>query len=88
MKPPTISEEDEEEGEVTSAPPTSLAYSDPTASTEDREVADWVIGALEKRRSGQMAKKAQPALHAAPLDAVQSPEAVASDIAVAQAAAG
>lgn len=38
-------------------------------STADEEVARWVMGALERRRSGTMGKKDQPALHAAPLDA-------------------
>jgi len=39
----------------------------------DAEVADWVVGAIETRRAGKMGKKAKPALHAAPLNAVQSP---------------
>ena len=70
IKPPTISEEDEEAaeaGEVTS----TLEGIDPT--TADKEVAAWVIQAIERRRSGAMGKKVQPALHAAPLDAVTSP---------------
>ena len=37
------------------------------ATTEDREVA---IAAIERRRTGGAGKKAKPALHAAPLDAV------------------
>ncbi|KAI9791379.1 MAG: hypothetical protein M1816_003946 [Peltula sp. TS41687] len=42
-------------------------------STADEEVAKWVIDALERRRSGTMGKKDQPALHAAPLDARREP---------------
>jgi len=41
----------------------------------DREVAEWVIQALEKRRLGRLAKSEKPALHAAPLDAMVSPAA-------------
>lgn len=64
LKPPTISEEDgiaaeEGTGEATTGVPVI-----------DKEVADWVIDAMERRRSGKMGKKAKPALHAAPLDAV------------------
>lgn len=40
----------------------------------DREVAEWVIQAIEKRKQGKLAKHAKPALHAAPLDAVATPE--------------
>ena len=72
LKPPTISEEDEE--------------ADDQAATEeentgpavlDKEVAEWVVSAMERRRSGKMGKKSKPALHAAPLDAVPSPSAQA-----------
>lgn len=49
---------------------TSVATAEEGApSTADEEVAKWVMGALERRRSGTMGKKDQPALHAAPLDA-------------------
>lgn len=41
----------------------------------DREVAEWVSAQLEKKRNGLLGKKAKPALHAAPLDAVPSPRA-------------
>jgi mitogen-activated protein kinase kinase len=41
----------------------------------DKEVADWVIGAMERRRSGRMGKSTRPPLHTAPLDAVPSPAA-------------
>ena len=39
----------------------------------DQEVADWVVAAVERRRTGKMGKSAPPPLHAAPLDAVTSP---------------
>ncbi|KAL9095076.1 MAG: hypothetical protein Q9165_002679 [Trypethelium subeluteriae] len=91
LKPPTISEEDEEaaagaaEGiavsdaapgaieaaEATASIPLTAAELDPT--TADKEVADWVIAAIERRRNGTMGRSAKPALHTAPLDAVQSP---------------
>jgi mitogen-activated protein kinase kinase len=41
----------------------------------DREVAEWVVQALEKKRLGRLAKSEKPALHAAPLDAMVSPAA-------------
>jgi mitogen-activated protein kinase kinase len=40
----------------------------------DREVAEWVLGAIERRKAGKMAHAAPPALHKAPLDAVSTPE--------------
>lgn len=36
----------------------------------DKEVADWVQQALERKRSGKMGVAAKPALHAAPLDSI------------------
>lgn len=40
----------------------------------DRELADWVKSNLERRRQGKLKKSEKPALHAAPLDVVASPE--------------
>ncbi|KAK5297034.1 MAP kinase kinase Wis1 [Cryomyces antarcticus] len=68
LKPPTITEEDEETGESSME---SLEAGTPT--TADKEVAEWVKAAIERRRNGTMGKSAKPALHAAPLDAVASP---------------
>jgi mitogen-activated protein kinase kinase len=79
-KPETITEEDEEEvaaavageaedGEAAGDKGTPEAIE----AVFDKEVADWVKGAIEKRRKGQMKRVEKPALHAAPLDAVQSP---------------
>ena len=70
LKPPTITEEDEDAPSVDSEFP-SNRHSDP--SVLDLEIADWVKGAMERRRNGTMGKKSKPALHAAPLDAVSSP---------------
>ena len=67
LKPPTISEEDDENAED--------AGDDEAAAPGviDREISHWVTDAMEKKRNGTMGKKAKPALHAAPLDAVSSP---------------
>ncbi|KAL9594554.1 MAG: hypothetical protein Q9219_006968 [cf. Caloplaca sp. 3 TL-2023] len=70
LKPPTITEEDEESISAESESGRDSRF-DP--SVLDREIAEWVNGAMEKRRNGTMGKKSKPALHAAPLDAVPSP---------------
>lgn len=77
-KPDTITEEDEEEVEAAHAAVAGEAAGDqgpaePVEAVYDQEVADWVKAAIEKRRKGQMKGSEKPALHAAPLDAVQSP---------------
>lgn len=69
LKPPTISEEDEEAAENGALPDGGEVE----PLTADKEVAAWVQGALERKRSGKMGFAAKPALHAAPLDAVASP---------------
>lgn len=63
LKPPTISEEDEDDAATDEAAAPGIV---------DKEVADWVTNAIERKRNGTMGKKAKPALHAAPLDAVSS----------------
>ncbi|KAL6720430.1 MAP kinase kinase Wis1 [Lecanora helva] len=65
--PPTISEEDEEANEGTESNATIAP------GIVNEEVAHWVTDAMERKRNGTMGKKAKPALHAAPLDAVPSP---------------
>lgn len=67
LKPPTISEEDEDlvDEEVDQKAITPGAF--------DNEVAQWVSSAMERKRNGTMGKKAKPALHAVPLDAVPNP---------------
>ncbi len=67
LKPPTISEE-EEDSENEEVPQEAVA-----PGTLDKEVAGWVLSAMERKRNGTMGKKLKPALHAAPLDAVPSP---------------
>ncbi|KAB8437410.1 hypothetical protein FH972_025088 [Carpinus fangiana] len=73
LKPPTISEEDEEAAEAGAELPANAGPDlEAEATTEDKEVAEWVLAALERKRNGTMGKSAKPALHAAPLD-VTSP---------------
>jgi mitogen-activated protein kinase kinase len=85
-KPAAILEEDEEEEDQ----PAAASQADSTSSETtgesvapnlphdvvDREVAEWVWGAIEKRRQGKLGRSAKPALHAAPLDAVATPDKV------------
>ncbi|KAF2204904.1 kinase-like protein [Delitschia confertaspora ATCC 74209] len=80
VKPATITEEDEEEDAVAEAPSNidtetvGSAVLGRDAPVFDKEVADWVQDAIEKRRKGVLGKGVQkPALHAAPLDAMNSP---------------
>lgn len=77
-KPETITEEDEDEVVAATEADAGEAVGDkglpePIDAVFDQEVADWVKGAIEKRRKGTMKRAEKPALHAAPLDAVQSP---------------
>jgi mitogen-activated protein kinase kinase len=82
-KPTTISEEDEELSEDME----NLAIDGGTIpehmgkeNSYDKEVADWVKAALERKKSGKMGEAAKPALHAAPLDTISpaaSPAALA-----------
>ncbi|KAF2660036.1 polymyxin B resistance protein kinase [Lophiostoma macrostomum CBS 122681] len=80
VKPPTITEEEEEEEAAATNDPNPLGRTepekplDPNAGVYDKEVADWVKAAIEKRKNGTLGKGVQkPALHAAPLDAMSSP---------------
>ena len=67
LKPPTITEEDEDQEE------TDFGSTSATSLTADQEVAAWVVGAIERRKAGKMGKGVKPALHAAPMDALPSP---------------
>ncbi|KAK3117821.1 MAP kinase kinase Wis1 [Teratosphaeriaceae sp. CCFEE 6253] len=87
VKPATIMEEDEEAdaaaaemGEVERAQQ-SLANGGADGFV-DREVGEWVVEALDRRKRGVMGKSAKPALHAAPLDAVGSPGPAVKAVAV------
>lgn len=78
IKPETITEEDEDEVAEAEAADGGVAAGDqgpsqPSEDVVDKEVADWVKDAIDKRRRGVLGKAPKPALHAAPLDAVSSP---------------
>lgn len=78
-KPATIVEADEEAAEKAAETGQDMEVGDVPgtsgAQADDAEVAEWANGAIERRRSGGVGKKVQPALHAAPLDSVVSPAA-------------
>ncbi|KAK0609215.1 MAP kinase kinase PBS2 [Lasiodiplodia hormozganensis] len=78
LKPATISEEEEENGEGDDAAAGPHVDYTGTEAPEDPEVAQWVNDALEKKRAGTLAQSQKPALHAAPLDAVSSPQGTPS----------
>ena len=92
-KPATIIEEDEEAaeaaerdeaefGEATGGPANDATAAGEAAPADDgfidKEVGEWLINALDRRRRGVMGKAAKPALHAAPLDTTA---AVADEVA-------
>ncbi|KAL8957544.1 MAG: hypothetical protein Q9193_005212 [Seirophora villosa] len=70
LKPPTITEEDEDMLGVDIETQPGSPFN---AGVLDHEVADWIKGAMDRRRNGTMGKGSKPALHAAPLDAVPNP---------------
>jgi serine/threonine protein kinase len=71
MKPPTISEDEAAEAAAEAGTDTpSAGETSFHPETADKEVADWVCAAFDRKLSGQMGKSKKPALHAAPLDAV------------------
>ena len=71
MKPPTISENEEAEAAAEAgAEAPSPGETDSYLETADKEVADWVRSAIERKLSGKMGKLEKPALHTVPLDAV------------------
>lgn len=84
VKPATIMEDDEEEEDITGDDAASLGSAGSRGSTDsderntvsDKEVAEWVKAALERRKNGTLGKgrnTEKPPLHAAPLDAMSSP---------------
>lgn len=79
LKPDTIAEEDEEAAENGDVPDAGEQREEAFA---DKEVAEWVIDALEKKKKGVLGDAAKPALHAAPLDAGMSPKADVKPVAV------
>lgn len=78
-KPATILEEEDAADDSTDAP-TPAKDDSAAAKTDgdfiDREVGEWVIEALERKRSGKVTARPAPALHAAPLDATATPATV------------
>jgi mitogen-activated protein kinase kinase len=54
------------------APPSKYATAADGTPFIDREVGEWVMGALERRRAGKMGKSVKPALHAANLSAAST----------------
>nr|POE86445.1 protein kinase wis1 [Quercus suber] len=79
-KPETIAEEDEEAAEAAAAAGEDLADTTDVFTQDgffDKEVGEWVLDAQDRRKRGVMAKSAQPALHAAPLDAALGPPVAA-----------
>lgn len=74
VKPKTIMEEDEEAAEAATDGDIPPQNEDEREGFVDRELGEWVIGALDRRKRGVMGKAAKPALHTAPLDAVGSPQ--------------
>lgn len=70
LMPPTITEEDEDMLGVDIETQPGSPFN---AGVLDREIADWIKGAMDRRRNGTMGKGSKPALHAAPLDAVPNP---------------
>ena len=99
IKPETIMEEDEEAAEAAAeaeangeAPPPTAANGGGGGEGEevnggfvDREVGEWLLNALDRRRRGVLGTSVKPALHTAPLDArggVGSPNAGVKPVAV------
>jgi mitogen-activated protein kinase kinase len=78
LKPPTISEDDEDE-EAAEAGISSAFTNGSVPDTADKEVAAWVKGALEKKAAGKLASHKKPALHEAPLDAVPGSPLLSQD---------
>ncbi|KAK4556807.1 MAP kinase kinase Wis1 [Recurvomyces mirabilis] len=85
-KPETITEEDEDEEAIaekmaaTSIDPkelTAVKIDEAERNLDrifDKEVSEWVIQAIDKKKRGVLGQHAKPALHAAPLHAVGTPK--------------
>ena len=77
IKPETIMEEDEEAAEAAAEaeangevpPPAANGNSEADGGFVDREVGEWLLNALDRRRRGVLGTAIKPALHTAPLDA-------------------
>ena len=71
LKPDAISEEDEEAAERGEDLPSATLET--AHRYHDREVAEWVEGALARKREGKLEEKPAPALHKVALDQMGSP---------------
>lgn len=74
LKPPTIPEGEEEEGEEANNFVSDMGSV--SSDTADRDVARWVREAIQSRHDGKISRKTKPALHTAPLDTIPSPSTV------------
>ncbi len=79
MKPPTISEDEEAEAAAEAGGNVAGFVDTTSPSTADKEVAEWVRSAIEKKRQGKMTFAKKPALHEAPLDAVPGSPLMSKD---------
>ena len=90
VKPETITEEDEEAAEAAAADGGPMEQGKGILNPEledeagfvDREVGEWVIEAIEKKKRGVLGQHAKPALHAAPLDGMGQGKSEAKPVAV------
>lgn len=80
IKPPTISEDEEAEkaAEAGDSMGTNVMI-EPHSATADKEVAEWVTTAMQKKRDGKLSFAKKPALHEAPLDAVPGSPLMSKD---------
>lgn len=62
---PEISEDEEAEAAAEAG---NALPNEPGSETADKEVADWVKDAIERKLAGKMKLEKKPALHEAPLD--------------------
>lgn len=77
LKMPEISEDEEAEAAAEAG---NALPDQPGAETADKEVADWVKAAIERKLAGKMKFEKKPALHEAPLDQMTtSPMVVRAD---------
>lgn len=78
LKPDVISEEDEEAAERGEDLPSATVET--AHQYHDREVAEWVEAALERKREGKLEDKPAPALHKVALDSINSPVEANKDV--------
>ncbi|KAL1856195.1 MAP kinase kinase Wis1 [Paecilomyces lecythidis] len=70
MQPPAPEDEEKNDDEITEESPNDVKSRQGNLSTEDKEVAEWVKDALDRRERGLLGVSEKPALHAVALDAV------------------